>query len=449
MPRLKDAFFLLGIGGMGMSAIAHYLLDRGDLVAGADRQPNGTRCRSLIGRGVELWPQGAGGLKRFVRGQLGRQVVVVRSAAVEDGTPEMNDAVSLGLTVIDRVGFLSDRFNHAPKRIAVVGSAGKTTTSALLAHILVESGKDPSYAVGALIGSRPNGRYGHGEMFVIEADESDGSVVRYTADVVLFTNLFEEHRTLHELRESFLALFARMPAHGTILYAAMDDTLSRMTDRAMIAARGTVNHCSAGETLVVTCGDRKTRIALAGAHNLPNVELAIAGAVHLGIPIRDALRALESFPGVEHRMAVVGHRDGVVVYTDFAHSPDEIHASYGSARSLGSRVIYVYQPHGYRPTHQQKAGLVEVFSNMREGDAVVLTEIYYAGGTVSRQVTGEELYRSAIDRHTNTFFVPDLAALPDVLSRIVRRGDVVVLAGARSITEMGTTVLAALPQAPI
>lgn len=427
-----------------MSALANYLLDRGEIVGGVDREYHRGRCVYLQQRGLVLHPQGEGGLALFVSANAGCEFFVIRSTAVEHDTPEMREADRLGLQVRNRVEFLTEIFNAARTRVAIVGSAGKTTVAALLSYVLFAVGIDPSYAIGGMIGSMPNGRCGHGGIFIAEADESDGSVVYYHPDLVLFTNLFKEHRSLHELRFAFQEMFTRMPQGGFVLYSDGDPTLMVESPRAMIQVGGVLQLCSAGASLSIRHGDSTYNVPLAGRHNFRNVELAVEGAIHLGVDVEDALRALESFPGVERRMTHLGQSSDVCVYLDFAHSPDEILASYSSAKELGRRVIYVYQPHGYRPTHVQREALVSVFDQMRFDDILILTEIYYGGGTVAREITGEELFSEARRTHQNTFFVGPVQEVPSFITTVASAGDVVVLAGARTVCDYGSDVLSAL-----
>lgn len=442
---LKDAYFILGIGGMGMSALANYLLDRGDPVEGTDREYFRGRCLALARRGLRVHPQGSGGLTAFVAAHPDRKIRVLASPAVEAEVPEMVAAKELGLAVVRRPDFLAGLFNAAPHRVAVVGSAGKTTTSALLAHILVACGKDPSYAIGGFIGDAPNGRCGRSGLFLAEADESDGSVVNYRPDLVLFTNLFPEHKPLEELRANFRTMFAGMPEGGRVLYSEMDPALGLSSPRNMSPVQGTLNPWSAGgEILEIQYGKKRYRIPLAGNHNYRNVELAVAGAHHLGVGFDDALKSLERFPGVEHRMAKFGEAAGVRVFCDFAHAPREIKASYESSTALGRRVVYVYQPHGFGPTHLQREPLVETFAAMRPEDALVLTDIYYGGGTVERLTTGRGLFDLVAARHADTHFVESLDDLPETVAILASPGDVVTLAGSRTIFDSGDKVLAAL-----
>jgi UDP-N-acetylmuramate--alanine ligase len=356
----------------------------------------------------------------------------------------MLDAAALGLRVEDRVTFLTDIFNASKMRVAVVGSAGKTTTAALLCYILVACGKDPSYAIGGMIGKGANGRWGRSGLFVAEADESDGSVTRYQADLVLFTNMFPEHRTLDELRCAFGTMFGKMPDEGVILYSEIDEQLALTSQRQLLPVVDLLALRSAGASLEVQWDHRTFKLPLAGAHNFLNVELAVAAANRLGIEPQESLRSLELFPGVEHRMVRVGETGGILVYSDFAHSPNEIRASYESSLALNHRVVYAYQPHGFKPTYMQRDTLAEVFGSMRPSDTLVLTDIYYGGGTVKRDITGDEFYNLVRTRHSNTHFVPHIADLPQVLAEVACDGSVVILAGARTIFDYGEATLAAL-----
>lgn len=442
---MKEAFFLLGIGGMGMSALANLLADRGDPVEGADREYFRGRSLRLVRRGVRVHPQGSGGLSDFVKRNPGARVRVVASPAVEADTPEMVEARSLELPVESRVDLLAALFAAARVRVAVAGSAGKTTTAALLLHILRASGKDPSWALGGYAGETPNGGSGRSGIFLIEADESDGKLDRYACDLALVTNLFAEHRPIETLRDDFAHFFARVGDDGQILFAEMDPVLGLMTKRRLTGIDGAVTLQSAeGDRLEIRLGRKLFRVPLPGIHNFRNVQLAVAGARELGVPIDDALRALEGFPGVENRMSVAGEACGVRVFCDFAHAPREIEASYAAARSLGRRVVYAWQPHGYAPTALQRDELLRVFAGMHPEDTLLLTDIYYGGGTVERKITGRELFEAACGVHGNTHFVADLALLPETVAMAASSGDVAVLSGARDIFDHAGRVVAAL-----
>ncbi len=270
-------------------------------------------------------------------------------------------------------------------------------------------------------------------------------MVRYRPDLVLFTNLFAEHRPLEELRENFRRLFENLSERGACLYADMDPALGLSTKRKLVPVAGLLTpHDMGGEALEIRFGRKVFRVPLAGAHNFRNVELAVAGAHHLGVGVDEALRALETFPGVEHRMTKAGDAAGVRVFCDFAHAPREIEASYSSARALGRRVVYVWQPHGFRPVAERRDELARAFAAMAPEDTLILTDIYYAGGTTERAVTGEALAGIARDAHPNTHFCPDLAELPETVALAASPGDVVILAGARTIFDHAERVLGTL-----
>ena len=381
-----QANYLLGIGGMGMSGIANYLHSKNQIVAGSDREYNRGRCLKLNEVGIEIHPQGGMGLEKFCEKYSDLKIRVISSTAVENSVPEVIYAKKNKLEFILRGDFLEYEFNTSKIPLGICGSAGKTTTSALLIHILKENNINPDFIIGGMLENIGNGGSGDSGIFISELDESQGNVSRYKPETLLFTNLFEEHKKLSELREDFSKMIEKMDENGKIILATRDKWLEEKFENRInyikydikISRENLVN-------IVLNYNSEEYSIPLPGMHNYKNILLAVYGAETLKIKIEDSLKSLENFAGVEMRMKLVGKNEKLTLFNDFAHAPIEINTSYNSFKNLSKKMIYVYQPHGYTPTYLQKHELLEVFGSMRKEDILVLTDIYYGGEQLKKK----------------------------------------------------------------
>jgi UDP-N-acetylmuramate--alanine ligase len=443
----RGATFFCGIGGSGMSALARLLLARGEPVRGSDRSRDRgdtpAKFAALESAGARLFPQDGSGVDGTV------QTVVV-STAVEPEVPDVRAALARGLPVRKRAELLADEFHRYPLRVAVGGTSGKSTVTAMTAHILAAAGLRPTAVNGAEVpgwggggAAAANVLAGGADVCVIEADESDGSIALYRPSIAVVTNVSLDHRPLPELRTLF-ADFAARAEDGAVLNADCPESGALGA-----GAANTVRFGIAAPDADVRAEEIETRgwgtrfrvagfpveLQVPGRHNVANALAAIAAAGLAGVDTAAAAAALRSFAGLRRRLEVVGARGGVTVVDDFAHNPDKISASLAALRGAGGRLLVVFQPHGYGPTRLLWAGLVSAFAEgLDPRDLLILTDIYYAGGTAARDLSAADLARDVVSAGRRAEHIPSRADIAARVAREARPGDRVVVMGARDDT---------------
>jgi len=422
-------FHFVGVAGSGMSALARYAAMRGDAVSGSDRAfDRGERAElraAFEALGVVVHPQDGSGVSH------GCTVVV--STAVEDSIPDVVRARETGVDVVHRSELLA-RFVSERRTVAIAGTSGKSTVVAMVFEVLRAAGMDPSVLSGAdllCLGEAGNAWAGRGDLLVVEADESDGSLVRYEPAVAVVLNVSRDHQ---EIAES-LALFRTFAQRARErVVVGEDDALRGLAPGAVVfgfSADATVQATRielhpAGSRFVAD--DVAFSLPVPGRHEVDNALAALAVCDALEVPHEVAARALAAFQGVARRFRIVGRPRGVTVVDDYAHNAAKIRAAIEAARVVGRRVIAVFQPHGYGPLRQ---GLAEIAEALRSADVVHVLPIYYAGGTVRRDVTSEDL-AARIGATTG-----DRVTVGGRIAREAQSGDVVLVMGARDSTLTG------------
>ena len=350
---------LIGIGGVGMSALAEALVSLGHAVSGADRlvgtvksgflPPSIARLEAL---GVKVFPDDGSGVDSTVD-----RIVV--STAIEDGNPGLVKAKELGIPVVHRAAALSDALSRF-KLVAVAGTCGKSTVTAMLAHVMKSCGMDPFAVNGAAV-VRWNGSVlpGCGQYAVAEVDESDKSLTAFSPYAVIVTNSSSDHYSKEEMDCVF-------------------DGFVKDVKGPLIDGRS-------------GCFDADS--SLPGAHNRQNAGLALAMAVALGADEAKARAALLNFPGVERRMQKIGHCGGAEVYDDYAHNPEKLHAMVSTLQERHEKgVAVLWRPHGYGPLRKMLDALAVMFNEvLRPQDRLILLPVYDAGGTADRSVNSGAL----------------------------------------------------------
>ena len=387
MSQLKDYFFC-GVGGSGMTPLALIIQARGGRVEGSDRAldqgRNAERFNFLRTRGVLLHPQDGSGITRASQ-------ILVTSAAVEETVPDVQAARRIGAAVTTRPRLLAELFNSAALGVGVAGTSGKSTTVGMLGWILHRAGKNPTIMNGADmknfidVGSPvASARIGEDELFVSELDESDGSIALFEPRVAVVNNISLDHKSLDELR-------------------------TRET----------------GEVVEVD-------LKVPGLHNVANALAALSAATACGVALASAAAHLREFSGIRRRLEVVGTANEITVVDDFAHNPDKISATLETLHAFPGRLLLMLQPHGYGPIRLMRDGFVSCFaSGLRDEDVLVMPEPVYFGGTVDRSVGSNDLVREIQRCGRKAFAFPDRGACSDMLVRLARRGDRIVVMGAR------------------
>jgi len=439
-----------GVGGSGMSALAQYVVLRGGSASGSDRSfdqgGNGAGRALLEKLGVDLRPQDGSG--------VAGAGAVVYSTAVEAEVPDFAEARRLGVPLVHRSELLA-HFVAGSRTLAISGTSGKSTTVAMAFELLRGAGLDPSVITGGeLIALQRQGLWGNAwagrsDLLVIEADESDGSLVRYEPAVGVVLNLQRDHKEMDEVA----AMFATFKARTREAFVVGDGpALAAFASGATVFGFGP---CGVrAEDVVLAPGGStfrvgKTRFTLPvpGRHNVENALAAIAGCLALGAPLAGMAASLAGFLGVARRFQRLGVRRGVEVVDDFGHNPAKIAASIRAAHLRAGRVLAVFQPHGYGPLRFLRADFVETFATeLGPLDRLWLLEVFYAGGTAIRDISSADVVADLKGRGVQARFAPGREALVAELAAAAGPGDLVLVMGARdpSLTAFAQAILAAL-----
>ena len=447
LPQDVGPIHFVGIGGIGMSGIAEVLLNLGYRVQGSDLKGSKITER-LAGLGAEIFEgQSAANLD-------GAAVVVI-SSAIKPGNPELDGARTRGLPVVRRADMLAELM-RLKSNIAIAGTHGKTTTTTIMAELMVAGGFDPTVINGGIIHAYgSNARMGQGEWMVVEADESDGSFNRLPATVAIVTNIDPEHMehwgSIEGLRQGFYDFVSNIPFYGIAVcctdHAEVQSLVGRITDRRVrtygfnaqadvrainLTYKGGVAHFDIQlqheEMVIEGC-----TLPMPGDHNVSNALSAVAVARHLGMKADEIRAALAAFGGVNRRFTKVGEVDGVTIIDDYGHHPVEIAAVLKAARQASEgRVIAVHQPHRY----SRLSNLFDDFcACFNEADVVAIAEVYAAGETPIAGADRDSLVAGLI-RHGHRHARAILSE--DDLERLVREqarpGDMVVCLGAGTIS---------------
>jgi len=438
---MAGTIHLVGIGGVGMSALAQAYLDAGHAVSGADRslRADGSRTPvldALAAEGVRLFPDDGSGIDDDTE----RLVV---STAIEDTNPDLAAARARGIPVVHRAAALSELLSGR-KLVAVAGTCGKSTVTAILGHLLVECGFDPVVVNGAQIagwdahGARVGSvRKGAGTYAVAEVDESDKSLTAFKPCAAIITNASADHYSKEEMDAVFDAFIRDVP--GPVIDGRVgDEAARRRFPQVGDADEAAGRRFPQGEEAIAA-------FPMPGAHNRANARLALAMACALGADHARAAAALATFPGVERRLQRIGSVPcgdrQVVVYDDYAHNPEKLHAMWTTLADAYPRgVAAVWRPHGYGPLRKMLEPLAAAFREvMRPQDALLLLPVYDAGGTADRSVNSDALAALLADAPGEVALVNDLKEAEVFLRARADAFGAIVTAGAR---DPGLPVLA-------
>jgi UDP-N-acetylmuramate--alanine ligase len=448
----KGSYFFCGIGGSGMTPLALIVQAKGGQVEGSDRAldqgRNTERFDFLRARGMRLHPQDGSGVTRA------GQIVVV-STAVEETVPDVQAARRVGAAVTTRAQLLAELFNGAPLSVGVGGTSGKSTTVGMIGWILQHAGKSPTIMNGADMKNfagigfpYASAIVGEGPAFVSEVDESDGSIALYEPHIAAVNNISLDHKSLPELRALFrdfvmkaetvvlnldnaetAALAPSLPPGRARTYSLRDPQADLFASSLVPSPMGiafTVTARAARETVSVA-------LKVPGLHNVANALAALSVAKACGVPLANAAGHLGAFSGIRRRLEVIGSANGVTVIDDFAHNPDKIAATLATMHAFPGRLLLMFQPHGYGPIRLMREALVDCFVRcMQPEDMLVMPEPLYFGGTVTDRSVGSRELAADIERGGRMAFAyAERSSCGDVLVKLARRGDRIVIMGAR------------------
>ncbi|HHT9129374.1 MAG TPA: UDP-N-acetylmuramate--L-alanine ligase [Candidatus Brocadiaceae bacterium] len=452
----KFSYHFVGIAGIGMSAIAQVLKEQGDIISGSDRnydkQITPYVFSTLSSQGISLYPQDGTGIKDNTD-------FVVVSSAIEEDNPDIKKALSLNKKIIKRADLLAEMFNHK-YGIAIGGTNGKTTVSSMVGYILDYVGLSPTIIIGGCIKNYINNSHlgnaktGTSDIISIEADESDGSIVLYTPKISVITNISKDHQTIENISKIF-EIFSQNTRETLILnidcvhlkminFRHKNIITYGLNNNAAIVAKNIVYKPFQA---IFEVNGQSFEINLPGAYNVSNSLAAIAVARSLNINDAKTAAALRQFKGVQRRMDIVGEVDGVKVIDDYAHNPDKVTAAINAVKLGCKRVIVIFQPHGYGPTSFMKEEYIYAFSNaLSPSDILFMPEIFYAGGTASKNISSADIIKQIAESGKKAFFIEKRTDIIPEIKKLIRTGDCILVMGARdnTLTEFCQNILHAI-----
>jgi UDP-N-acetylmuramate--alanine ligase len=461
--RVRHVHFV-GVGGIGMSGLAEILRTLEFEVSGSDLKPNDI-TRRLETLGVTVF-QG------HRADNVSGADVVVYSSAIAQSNPEIARARALEIPIIPRAEMLAELM-RVKYCVTIAGSHGKTTTTSLVATVLRAAGLDPTVVVGGQVNALgSNARLGAGDLFVAEADESDGSFLKLTPTIAVVTNIDAEHLdhygTHENVKDAFVQFVNRIPFYGLAVLCVdhphVQDILPRVSRR----------HVTYGASRQADYRARNPRfegihtrfdayrrgdsmgefvVRMPGAHNVLNALSVVAVADELEIPLNITREAIASFHGVQRRFTIVakptilrrGRSGDVLIVDDYGHHPAEIEATLDAAqRGFDRRVVVAFQPHRYTRTHSLFHDFTRAFN---KADVLLVTEVYPAGEVPIPGATGKELAEAIrAHGHHHVAYVADKKRVGAELLNVVEPNDLVIALGAGDINASARELAAALLQ---
>ncbi|WP_282168825.1 UDP-N-acetylmuramate--L-alanine ligase [Ruegeria atlantica] len=447
LPQDVGSIHFVGIGGIGMSGIAEVLLNLGYRVQGSDLKASKITDR-LASLGAEIFVgQRAENLENAA--------VVVVSTAIKPGNPELDGARAQGLPVVRRADMLAELM-RLKSNIAIAGTHGKTTTTTMMAELMVAGDFDPTVINGGIIHAYgSNARMGQGEWMVVEADESDGSFNRLPATIAIVTNIDPEHMEhwgdFDQLRDGFYEFVSNLPFYGLAVcctdHAEVQTLVGRITDRRVrtygfnaqadvralnLTYKGGIAHFDIHlqyeDKVIEGC-----TLPMPGDHNVSNALSSVAVARHLGMKASEIRDALANFGGVNRRFTKVGEVDGVTIIDDYGHHPVEIAAVLKAARqATDGRVIAVHQPHRY----SRLSNLFDDFCTcFNDADVVAIADVFSAGEDPIEGASRDDLVQGLIRHgHRHARALLNENDLERLVREQARPGDMVVCLGAGTIS---------------
>ncbi len=453
MFRKIQKLHFVGIGGIGMSGIAELLLNLGYQVSGSDLKAGAItdRLAALGGRiHVGHRPENVGDAN-----------VVVISSAIRPDNIEVVEARKRQIPVIPRAEMLAElmRLKYG---VAIAGAHGKTSTTSMVATVLVNGGYDPTVVIGGRLNALgSNAKLGRGDFLVAEADESDGTFLKLSPTIAIVTNIDREHLDFYaglgEIQAAFASFVNKVPFYGAAILCLDDPNVRAITPgverrivsygtggRADIVASG-MEFREFGSSFDVSCRGSflgRVSLRLPGHHSVLNSLAAVAAGLELEIPFEKIAAALAGFQNADRRFQLKGEKNGILVVDDYGHHPTEIMATLSAARQgCSRRIVAVFQPHRYtrvRALEEEFAGSFD------QADVLLVLPIYAAGEDPLPGVSGQKLADRIRRRHRDAAFVEDFAGAVNILNSRLKSGDLLITLGAGDVWKVGEAVLGAL-----
>lgn len=446
-----DHIHFVGIGGIGMSGIAEVLLNLGYEVSGSDiRKTEITHRLEQLGAKISYQHQ-----RQNVEGAG----VVVVSAAIKEGNPEVKEAAEKLIPVIPRAEMLAElmRMKYG---VAVAGSHGKTTTTSLIATVLAHGGLDPTVVIGGKLNSiGSNAKLGQGEFLVAEADESDGSFLRLLPTIAVVTSIDPEHldyyQGIEQIKEAFLQFIDKIPFFGLAVLCLDQENVQSLIPR--LRKRFTTYGLSSQADFqakdmsfdgphssfdLVHKGNRMGRftVRMPGIHNVYNVLATVATAFELDVDFKTVQEALAGFSGIQRRFQMKAEVGNILVFDDYGHHPTEIKTTLRAAKAgWRRRIVVLFQPHRYTRT---QALFDDFLTAFYEADVLVITDIYPAGEEEIQGVHARHLFEGIREHgHKDVRYISDRQEIIHYLPTVIMPGDLVITLGAGDIYRVGEDLI--------
>lgn len=454
MTAPQKTYFFCGVGGSGMSALALAMLAEGHIVKGSDRSrdqgQSPDKFEALAKAGIQLYPQDGSGIGRGVD-------VLVVSTAIEYSIPDVMAAQNQNIPIEKRAAVLAGLLRKK-RGIAVGGTSGKSTVTGMLGHILNFTGMDATVINGAAMMNAADAKglgnavIGKGNLIVIEADESDGSIVLYENDIAIsiLNNITLDHKPIHELRPLF-SNFVSKAREGAVIN--LDDAEARqmaklnprrnctfsLKDKGATLFADNIAYVASGSSFRVIDNDAGEAVDVVlhvpGRHNIENALAAMGAARVAGVALADAGEALAHFKGVKRRLEFIGQENGVTVIDDFGHNPDKVAASLAALHQSPGRVIVIFQPHGFGPMKMMRKELTEAFAQgMKPDDILIMPDIFYAGGAAQKDISSSDLIQDVARLGRKGAHIATRDLIRAFVRAEMKAGDRVVVMGARDDT---------------
>lgn len=432
-----------GIAGSGMSPLAQIMKLKGNRVYGSDRSfdlgENKEVKKALESLGIKIFPHDGSCVADDTD-------VLYASTAVEDSMPDIKAAKEKNVPIVPRFDLLAELFHQYTHNIAIGGTSGKTTTTAMVGYVLDRLGLKPCVVNGGLMQNYidhpgvPNFIYNEGDICVIEADESNGSIEKYHPYVAVVNSIGHDHKSIEEIKEIFQGFIDRAkhaavinldcPHCADLKHAHKKTYTFSIKDSHADFWAYNIQPVSDGTKYSID--GKEFKLNLIGKFNVSNALACIAVCAILGIDKFDVAKALEGFLGTKRRLEVMGTSKGITVINDFAHNPEKVAASVGALKSYEGRLMILYQPHGFAPVRLNGKELAQEFANaLDEKDVLVMPEIYYVGGTADTTVSSKDLIELVASQGKNALYFPTKAEAKEFILLNAKKGDRIVVMGAR------------------
>ncbi len=452
-------FHFIGVGGIGMSALAYVLAKRQLPVSGSDRRLTHI-TRRLQENGVRIfWSQEADNIAQVTCTSSTNDAVlpqVVCSTAIGPSNPEYKAALDAGCPMFHRSDILAALMNDT-QGIAVAGTHGKTTTSSMVGYLLLKAGIDPSIVIGGEVSAWEGNAYvGSSDYMVAEADESDGSLVKLSAAIGIITNIELDHPDHYSTLDEVVGIFKHFATQCDVVIGSADcDTvLQRIQPAVTYSLRQDSNAdyiatdiCETAQKTTAEIWERGERLgtlslAILGRHNLSNALAAIAVARRLGVEFDAIATIMATFAGAKRRFDQRGFHNNILFIDDYAHHPSEIKVTLAAAKVKSTeilpavsqrRVVAVFQPHRY----SRITTLLQEFATaFGDADQVIVTDIYSAGEANASGITGEDVTSTIGEHHTQATYGATLDDVKSKLASMLQPGDLVIFLTAGNLNQV-------------